>query len=64
MTHYRISGYDYNLILMDAGTDPEKMKKLAIAYVAREYKVASEDITNIIVDKVDGVILVIVKEVL
>lgn len=62
MTIYRISGYDFNIILMDAGLNTEKMAKLAKLYVMKNYGVIEQQIRNVIVDKMDGVIAVTVED--
>lgn len=62
VTIYKITGYDYNVILMDAGLDPDRMKVLAYKFVMRRYGVTEEQIRNIIVDKMDGVIAVTVSD--
>lgn len=62
VTIYKITGYDYNVILMDAGLDEDKMKVFAYRFIMRRYGVAEEQIRNIIVDKMDGVIAVTVAD--
>ncbi len=60
-TIFKITGLEYNHILMDGGLNPDEMDKLARKHIMRNWNVREEEITNVIVDKMDGVIAVTVK---